>query len=359
MAVRTHLKHLGLRHLAMTLLALALVFPGCASKRSPEPSPGCTDIANTGHLNVLTLNVLYDLPAAVREKSWADIAQFAMANNVHVLFIQEAVMTDVEPIEKLLGTSDSARDLQRALNGVSPKPYELSVAWETGVPLVLTTANAILSRCNITRHLWTFLPIESEEAFEGIDFKITRNVQLARMHIPGYGNLHIYNTHLCSACSVEALRRQVDALLAFVQRAEAVVPSNRVFLGGDFNIDLAKGAAERDSYEAIMNGGFKDIYADFRKTAFGESLETLCWNGIPDIHCTDGVSPLQGLIARKTGADVSRPTRIDYLFHMGADNVRASRVIFNPGNTSTGPINPQEPAVSDHSGVFAQITLSR
>jgi hypothetical protein len=29
----------------------------------------------------------------------------------------------------------------------------------------------------------------------------------------------------------------------------------------------------------------------------------------------------------------------------------------NPGNAVTGPINPAEPAVSDHGGLFSQIML--
>ena len=180
---------------------------GCVSKRPQEPIADCPDIAATGQLNVLVLNTVYDAPAAVREKSWTDVAEFSAANKVHVLLLQEAVLSDVDHIQKLLGTSDSARDLQRVLNERSSEPYELRVAWETGVPLVLTTANAILSRCNITRHFAAFLPIESEEVFEGIELKITRNVQVAQLSLPGHGTLHIYNTHLCSNCSSEGLQR--------------------------------------------------------------------------------------------------------------------------------------------------------
>ncbi|HRC43052.1 MAG TPA: hypothetical protein PLT27_03285 [Nitrospira sp.] len=282
--------------LGITLLTLVLLFSGCASKPPQELSAACPDVAKTGQLNVLTLNTLYDAPAAVRTKSWADIAQFAVANNVHVLLLQEALLTDVDQIQQLLGTSDSARDLQRILNARSPEPYELRVAWETGVPLVLTTANAILSRCDVTRHFSTFLPIESEEAFEGIELKITRNVQVAQMSIPGYGNLHIYNTHLCAACSIEGLQQQVAALLAFVQRVEAKVQGNHVVLGGDLNLDLAKGVADQAVYETVTRAGFRDVYAEYRRTQFGETRQTLCWNGVPDIHCTDGVSPVQGLI---------------------------------------------------------------
>lgn len=344
-------------HLGITLLTLVLLFSGCASKRPQELSAACPDIAKTGQLNVLTLNTLYDATAALRTKSWADIAQFAVANNVHVLLLQEALLTDVDQIQRLLGTSDSARDLQLILNERSPEPYELREAWETGVPLVLTTANAILSRCDITRHFSTFLPIESEEAFEGIELKITRNVQVAQMSIPGYGNLHIYNTHLCSACSVQGLQQQTDALSAFVQQVEAKVRGNHVILGGDLNLDLAKGAAEQAVYEILTRAGFRDVYAEYRSTQFGETPQALCRRGVPDIHCTDGVSPLQGLIDKQTGAGFPRPARIDYLFIRGAGTVRTSRVVFNPGNAATGPINPAEPAVSDHSGLFTQIML--
>jgi maltose 6'-phosphate phosphatase len=316
-------------HLWFILLALVLLVSGCTSKRPQEPSADCPDIARTGQLNVLTLNTMYDASAAVRTKSWADIAQFVVANNVHVLLLQEALLTDVDQIQQLLGTSDSARDLQRVLNKRSPEPYELREAWETGVPLVLTTANAILSRCHITRHFSTFLPIESEEAFEGIQLKTTRNVQVAQMSIPSYGNLHIYNTHLCAACSVEGLQQQAAALLAFVQQVEAKVQGNHVVLGGDLNLDLAKGVAEQAVYEAVTRAGFRDVYAEYRSTQFGERRQTFCWNGVPDIHCTDGVSPIQGLIDKQTGAKFSKPARIDYLFLRGADSVRTSRVVFN------------------------------
>lgn len=349
------------RVIQTSLLATLVIFllAGCVSKRPQEPIADCPDIAATGQLNVLVLNTVYDAPAAVREKSWTDVAEFSAANKVHVLLLQEAVLSDVDHIQKLLGTSDSARDLQRVLNERSSEPYELRVAWETGVPLVLTTANAILSRCNITRHFAAFLPIESEEVFEGIELKITRNVQVAQLSLPGYGTLHIYNTHLCSNCSAEGLQRQVEAILAFMQQVEGKATGNHVLFGGDFNLDLGKGSAEQAVYGTITRAGFRDVYAEYRRVQVGEERETLCWNGKADIHCTDGVSPIQGIITSQTGGNVSTPKRIDYLFLGGADSIRSSKVVFNPGNAATGPINPSEPAVSDHSGVFAQITLGR
>jgi len=341
------------------LLFLVLALSDCASKRPPSVVGGCQDIAKTGQLNVLTLNTPFDAPAATRQTSWTDVAEFAVANNVHVLMLQEAVLTDVDQLQKLLGTADSAQDLQRILNQRSPEPYDLRMAWETGVPLVLSTANAVLSRCAITRHFFTFLPIESESVFEGIQLKITRNVQAAYLDLPAYGSLHLYNTHLCSACSTQASQQQVQALLSFVKDAEAKVPSTHALLGGDFNLDRSNGAAEQAAYTTLIQAGFRDVYADYRKSQFGEALDILCWNGVADIHCTEGVSPVQGLADKQTGARFSKPARIDYLFLHGTDRGQMSKVLFNPGNAATGPINSGEPAVSDHSGVFAQILLSR
>jgi hypothetical protein len=126
-----------LRHsrcVLVSLLALAFALPGCASKRSEVSISGCGDVAKTGQLNVLTLNMLFDAPAQARHNSWVDIANFASANNVHVLFLQEGVLSDVDRIQRLLGTSNSARDLQQILNQRAAEPYNLRIAWETGVP---------------------------------------------------------------------------------------------------------------------------------------------------------------------------------------------------------------------------------
>jgi maltose 6'-phosphate phosphatase len=343
---------------AVVLMTTMIALSGCASKRPAIPA-SCPDIARTGQLNVLTLNVLYDAPASVRQQTFNDIAKFAIAQKVHVLLLQEAVLTDVTRIQDLLGTSDSARDLQRVLNARSDEPYDLRVVWETGVPLVLSTANAILSRCDITRHFAAFLPIESEESFQGVNLKITRNVQVAQINLPGYGSLRVYNTHLCSACSTDSLQRQVNALMEFVTRVEGTSAGQHVVLGGDLNLDLAKGPGEQAVYGLITRAGFRDIYAEYRQKESGEPVNQLCWNGQADVHCTYGVSSVQGLIEQQTRASFPSPARIDYLFIRGAATVFTSRVVFNPGNRQSGPINPTEPAVSDHSGVFAQITLNK
>ena len=234
---------------SFAVIALMMAVLSCTSEQpDPEPVAGCQDIRQAGQLNILTLNTVFDAPAAVRQKSWTDIAQYAVRNNVHVLLIQEAVFTDIDRLQNLLGTSNSARDLQRILNQESSEPYDLRVAWESGSPLVLSTANAVLSRCTITQDSQTFLPIESETVFEGFQLKTTRNVQAAHLDIPGYGSLHLYNTHLCSDCPVQSLEQQVQALVSVIGTAEARGRGRSIVLGGDFNLDLAKGAGEQAIY---------------------------------------------------------------------------------------------------------------
>ena len=73
------------------------------------------------------------------------------------------------------------------------------------------------------------------------------------------------------------------------------------------------------------------------------SLENLCANAKqPDTHCTVEVSTLDaGGSAR----------RVDYIFMNQAKNVRESRVVFNT------LIDPSQPSVSDHAGVFISVAL--
>ena len=60
-----------------------------------------------------------------------------------------------------------------------------------------------------------------------------------------------------------------------------------------------------------------------------------------DEHCTVGVSDLNGRNAR----------RIDYFFLLGFGDLLENRVAFNP------LIDPEQPTVSDHAGVFSKLTL--
>ena len=87
-----------------------------------------------------------------------------------------------------------------------------------------------------------------------------------------------------------------------------------------------------------------DAYAERAIAAAGgqETLDTLCENeDVPDEHCTTGVSELNGPKSR----------RKDYIFMKGFMDVPLSKVAFNT------LVNPDEPTVSDHAGVFVRLIL--
>ena len=71
-------------------------------------------------------------------------------------------------------------------------------------------------------------------------------------------------------------------------------------------------------------------------------MDTLCEDeDNADEHCTVGVSELNGPKSRRKG----------YIFARGFADVLLSKVVFNT------LINPEEPTVSDHAGVFVRLGL--
>ena len=239
----------------------------------------------------------------------------------------------------MVHTTNSALDLQGKLNARA-HDYELHTAFETGLPGLLVVANAVLSRCEIDFKITKRLPRASELNFQGHDIKLPRNVMMTRINIPGSGKMNIYNTHLCAKCSADELSAQLDVLLPFIDKVEAFFPrDNPVILGGDFNIDRFRvdPFEERPFYDRVIDAGFTDAYA------MNRPLENLCAVAEQaDIHCTVGVSTLDA-------GDAAR--RIDYVFVDKVKGVRESRVVFNT------LIDPNQPTVSDHAGVFISVAL--
>ena len=163
---------------------------------------------------------------------------------------------------------------------------------------------------------------------------------MTRLNIPDFGKLNVYNTHLCAKCTADELGAQLDVLLPFVREVEEFFPQdNPVILGGDFNIDRFRDDPfeERPFYDRIIDADFTDAYAQDR------ILEDLCEDAdVADTHCTVGVSSL----------DVGDPgRRIDYIFVNEVDDVRESRVVFNT------LVDPSQPTVSNHAGVFVSVEL--
>ncbi len=349
----------------------------------PAWSAQCGDVANRmpRHLNVLTLNLAF-FEIERRDERLELVAEFAKdsalaGEPIDVFLLQEVVGG------ALVGTANSAQDLQAAL---APLNYDLKTVFESGLPGVLATANAILSRCEIVATLFRFLPLTSEQVqIEGLEIPITRNVMLARLKIPGaprfVRRLNVYNTHLCAGgsgsiggievtgCTVPERATQLGAALRFVKNVERLFSFFRArphLFGGDFNIDRFRDDnAERPLYEGIIAAGFADSYAD----AQAESLDDLCVRGDktftpfpdrfptlvqqwePDQHCTTGVSFFSAINGVFPEFVDTTPRRIDYIFGKGLD-AGAGEVVFNP---NASPPELFEPVVSDHAGVLVRL----
>jgi maltose 6'-phosphate phosphatase len=297
-----------------------------------EPLVQCGDVASREHLNVLTINLLFS-EIETRDQRLDTIAEFAAEKPVDVILLQEVVGG------VLVDTANSALDLQEKLRARGGE-YDLHTALEVGLPKLLAVANAVLSRCAIDVKMVKRLPRASELEFRGRDIKLPRNLMMTRLNIPDFGKLNVYNTHLCAKCTADELGAQLDVLLPFVREVEEFFPQdNPVILGGDFNIDRFRGDPfeERPFYDRIIDADFTDAYAQDR------ILEDLCEDAdVADTHCTVGVSSLDV-------GDSGR--RVDYIFVNDVDAVRESGVVFNT------LVDPSQPTVSNHAGVFVSVEL--
>ena len=385
---------LNLRKLILCLTILFILFFHANSSNAEKAK--CNDVIDRGHLNVLTINLaLFEIPR--RDERLERLAEFAntqalAGEPIDVFLLQEGVAGD------LVGTSGSPLDLRNKLreHGLV---YDLATAFETGVPGILTTENAILSRCKIHSKFFKYLPTTSEqiEIAEGPAIPITRNVMMARVKIPGapkrFRKINIYNTHLCagsggsfeiggipinaSGCTVDERENQIVSMLKLVKKAErffSFYGDKPHVLGGDFNIDNFRGGEleqfgnEKPLYDTITSAGFIDAYAQSQMDN-GIRLDELCvrfddefmpfpeviQNWEPDAHCTTGVSFLDFSDPLNPFLEFfdRTPRRIDYVFQKGFD-VESGEVVFNP---NASPPEPSEPVVSDHAGVLVRILL--
>jgi maltose 6'-phosphate phosphatase len=211
---------------------------------------------------------------------------------------------------------------------------------------LLSLANAVLSRCEIRYNLVQRLPKTPEIEFKGHVFEVSRNALLSRLEIPELGKINVYNTHLCADCEDFERVEQIKVVLEFLKSLEENTGDDYpTILGGDLNFDRFRDhGKQKFQYESIINSGFIDSYAEYIIAVSGgrETLDTLCEDeDNPDEHCTVGVSELNGPKSR----------RKDYVFSRGFADVLLSRVVFNT------LVNPEEPTVSDHAGVFVRLGL--
>jgi maltose 6'-phosphate phosphatase len=193
----------------------------------------CDDVADRGHLNVLTINLLFS-EIENRESRLQAIADFIAGQSDHadIILLQEVVGGS------LAGTGNSSLDLQHLL-AERELGYNFSYRLANGLPGILSVGNAILSRCEILYTLSQSLPFVTEVIFDGFQIPLRRNVMMSRVSVPGFGKINVYNTHLCAYCDPLERLEQANVVMSFLRSVEYLIPGNNpIILGGDFNIDL-------------------------------------------------------------------------------------------------------------------------
>jgi maltose 6'-phosphate phosphatase len=312
-------------------IILVTVFAFLFSNRSFAWQSQCEDIVLRGHLNILTINILYSelVDRTERLKTIADfiIEETDASEPVDVILLQETVSGT------LAGTINNSLELRNLLS-VRGLDYNLRSRSVTGVRGILMVGNALLSRCEITCFESLILPFVPETV-ANIPFPIRHEVQMARIDVPGYNSIDVYNTHLCSFCPGSERFKQAEAMMLFLSMVEDCGgDGNPVILGGDFNTDLTV-PTDIPVYELITQDfGFTDTY-----TAVHD--------------CSDCCSEQQGYAGCTYAVDDNPlafgapPMRIDYIFVKGtAFESYESRVVFTAS-----------PWVSDHSGLLSRIKL--
>ncbi len=312
---------------------LALLWMPPSSHASSDPVQ-CSDFSDRGHLNVLTINLLFS-EIRQRETRLERVVDFIEAQAdadepVDLVLLQEVVGGS------LSGTTNTALDLKSLLSERGLH-YNLSYRLANGLPGALTVGNAILSRCEIVFTLSKTLPIVTEEPFDGFEIPLRRKVIMSRISVPDFGKINVYNTHLCAFCDPQEERlEQAEVLMRFIRNVERRIgwDGNPIILGGDFNTNLNI-EAEIPVYDLITNEGFIDSYA------VANQCTSCCSEDEGLDGCTFAVSgnPF-------TGASED-PIRIDYIFARGVMDldILSSQVVFK-----------EDPNwVSDHSGVLTRI----
>lgn len=312
----------------LAVCAILSLFAGAVTARAGQAS--CEDVMQRGHLNVLTINILYTDFFHRMERLRA-VAGFIEAQQregepVDIILLQEVVSGAVA------GTVSLSINLTAMLRRQG-LDYNLRFRPVAGLPGVFMVGNAMLSRCSITAFASRLLPYAPERPVGDIGLPVLHEVQRIAIDVPDYGAASVYNTHLCAYCPGEDRLRQTESLFRFLDAREDN-QSRLVVLGGDFNTDITV-AADLPTYALITDDNrFTDTY-----TAANSS--TGC--------CSDaeGLDGCTYAVPGNTLVPGAPPVRIDYIFARGEGfDILESRVVFN-----------QAPWVSDHSGVLTRIGL--
>ena len=314
------------KNIVLILIVLCLPAPSLGFFQQTQ----CSDVAERGYLNVLTLNLLYS-DFKNRENRFQIIVDFIeqraqQEDPIDIILLQEVVGGF------LSGTENSSHDLKQLLvdKDINYNLIYVPVNNQLGI---LTEGIAILSRCKILFTLAKTFKPAWENPSEGLDIPLRRKVIMGRLHIPGVGNLNVFNTHLCAFCDPENRSIMIAELLDFLVKVDKLIwwRKDPAIVGGDFNIDRETQEGQ-EFYEDILNIGFDDTYA------VANDCESCCSAEEGYQGCTYSVS----------GNPYTNdpPVRIDYIF------TRDVQVL-----ESTTLFTSDPDWASDHSGVLSKISI--
>ena len=320
------------------ILMMGLVFTTSGGSFSQNAAP------KNISFKILTINLLFSeiTDRTLRLTRIADYVQSTYGSSsttpVDVLLLQEVVGGS------LVGTNNSAQDLQTLLanRGLT---YYLDFQLEESflIPGVFIQGIAILSRYPRVARQFIVLANVETVTFLGLTVTLPRICLMNRIAIPNYGQVNIYNTHLCSECDASGRAQQINTMLNFIQSVEqSSPPGDQIFLGGDFNLDL-NDPNQRPGYQTILNNGFIDTYNAIHHVGF-----TCCDPNSGGACCTYAL-PGNPYAFDPTTLQIELPARLDYIFSRGKGmRILDSEVVFNNGDW-----------VSDHSGLVSQIQLNQ
>lgn len=321
-----------------TILILAL-----ACSFSMAPVNGAASEGMT--LKFLTLNLLFSEPDQPR---FEDIADFIHQEAYDCILFQEVVGGELAKTLGLTQSLNSALELKKMLSNLGDD-YQVTYRLANGIPLLFSVGNASFCRNSLIDIEWTVsrtLSFASEITINDVDIKLRRIIMASLLDVTGFGNLLLFNTHLCAFCPAEQRQVQIEEALEFIRVVRNWVRwmygNVPCVFGGDFNIS-DNGASDGmafEAYESIIDAGFTDAYAQTNACFFGTCCTPVENPTVIEPGCTYAVDDNPFV-----GPDSDQTTRIDYFFLMGLQPV-STQVVFNE-------LDNLGPFVSDHSGVEA------
>ncbi len=215
-------------------LLTVLFIASAASILTSSCSSDSNNDSTAVRLNVVTVNLLFsELPdRSIRLEAIADLIEerHNMNDPLDIILLQEVVGG------LLSGTANSSVDLLNMLSDRGLNYYIFS-RLSNGLPAILQEGNAILSRHEIRSTDYTRLPNVSEEINEDFQITLRQEIIMARVHVPGFGEVNIYNTHFCAFCDPAGRLEQTRAAMSFIESTESLSGrDNPVILGGTYAV---------------------------------------------------------------------------------------------------------------------------